>query len=311
MSYQSRKRRAPVDNDNDVNDTDPVPQSSQMQHLSTTCNSEKSSIDRLADIMSTFINHAQSNKEQVITAKGEVVPVFNPEDANLTADMWCNKVDELREIFRWSENATIYYALTKLHGLASNWYNSLKTVKHTWEEWKEMIKEAFPIHRDFYEMMGKIMNRRKQSNESYTKYYFDMTALLNLCDVTGINAVSCIIGGIDDNIVKIGAKAGNYQTPQQLYQYLSSIQESSDLRSQNKQLYKNKMLARFDKTNHGPRKSSVSTCFKCGKPGHFANKCAAQTSSDSSLSKRCDYCHSAGHFEKDCFKKKNSSGTVA
>lgn len=53
-----------------------------------------------------------------------------------------------------------------------------------------------------------MMRRRK-----YTKYYYEKCALLNAWKIYGRDAVSCIIAGIDDNVVKTGARAGNHQCP--------------------------------------------------------------------------------------------------
>lgn len=63
-------------------------------------------VDRLADIMSNLLE--TKNKTPIFgTAKGEVVPTFNPEDKEQNSEVWLNKIEELRQIFNWSEQATI------------------------------------------------------------------------------------------------------------------------------------------------------------------------------------------------------------
>jgi hypothetical protein len=48
--------------------------------------------------------------------------------------------------------------------------------------------------------------------------------LLQACNITDNEAVSCHIDGLTDRTLKNGAKAGRYETPEQLYaQYLSTL----------------------------------------------------------------------------------------
>ena len=57
-------------------------------------------------------------------------------------------------------------------------------------------------------------NRRKKIDETYTRYFFEKRALLNAVKIDGPDAVSCIIGGIDDIVVTSGARAGRHQSPE-------------------------------------------------------------------------------------------------
>lgn len=71
-----------------------------------------------------------------------------------------------------------------------------------------------------------MMQRNKCSNETYSKYFYEKMTLLNNCKISGIDAVSCLIEGIDDNVVKTSAKAGNHQRPESLFQYLSTLNDT-------------------------------------------------------------------------------------
>ncbi len=51
------------------------------------------------------------------TPKGDTLSEFNPKDKNQEAELWCNKVDELCEVYKWSEEATIHFVLSKLKDL--------------------------------------------------------------------------------------------------------------------------------------------------------------------------------------------------
>ncbi|CAG9760187.1 unnamed protein product [Ceutorhynchus assimilis] len=52
-------------------------------------------------------------------------------------------------------------------------------------------------------------------------------ALLNSCEITGVKAVSCLIVGMFDNVVKTGSKAGDHQSPESLYGYLCTLDTAS------------------------------------------------------------------------------------
>lgn len=70
-----------------------------------------------------------------------------------------------------------------------------------------------------------MLRRKKQYNETYSEYLYEINAMLINCNITGVGAVSCLIGGIVDVIVKTGAKAGKHQTLEQLYEYLCTMDD--------------------------------------------------------------------------------------
>lgn len=302
-----RNRKTVQQNSSEISDDEAV-------RLPSPSSGTNESIDRLADIMASFIK-ATEKKSAGGTTKGDVVPSFDPESLEQSAESWCKKVDELREVFGWSEDATIYFALAKLSGLAEVWYKGLRTIKFTWEEWKEKLQTAFPSKRDFYEALGEVMRRRKRPDESYAKYFYEMCGLLNACKISGVDAVSCVIGGIDDVIVKAGAKAGNHQTPESLFQYLSSLNglagpsgiQHRPPKYQHQKFRPHQSKYPYRRSHVNPTRSSKTvTCFRCGKIGHMSNACDQPE-------KRCTFCRRAGHYESECYNKKpnNQTKTVA
>lgn len=130
-----------------------------------------SPIDRLTDVMTALLKTTKG--ESTKTARGEMIPWFDPEDREQNAEMWCGKVDEVREIFRWTEETTIYYALSRMRGLAEVWYKGLPTLRFSWAEWKIKIQTAFPSQRDYYEALNDMMRRTKQPGETYAKYFYE------------------------------------------------------------------------------------------------------------------------------------------
>lgn len=63
-----------------------------------------------------------------------VIPEFDPSNRTQTIDCWLRKVNECATIYGWEDKQTIHYSLQKLIGLAKKWFESLQTVRYTWDE---------------------------------------------------------------------------------------------------------------------------------------------------------------------------------
>lgn len=309
MSSQRRKRPFPIQQPSQSERRSPSPQRNR-----SSSRTRDEALDQFTALMTAFLQRtAVRDQPSTSTMGSDAIPDFNPEDKGLTAASWCKKIDELRDIFKWSEEATIYFAMSRLKGLAEVWYKSLPSLKFTWEEWKQKLELGFPSRRDYYADLQTMMSRTKQPNETYIKYYYEKIALLNCCKIFGLDAVSCIIGGIKDNVVKTGATAGNHQSPESLYGYLSNlsiITETSNKMNEysSKPFNKNKNQ-HFRYNKNLPRIEKSIICYKCRKIGHTADVCKETTMRGSSVNKslkRCDFCHRSGHLEEECFKKKMS-----
>lgn len=280
---------------------DLVPEASRSRSSSGSIASNDS-VDRLANIMANFLQNAKS--PSVGTAKGDVVPEFYPEKREQSSEIWLNKVDELREVFNWSESTTIYFALSKLKGLAEVWYKGLQTMKYTWAEWKVKILAAFPSARDYHEVLSEMMRRKKMPHETYQKYFYEKLSLLNQCNITGKDAVSCILGDIDDTVVKAAAKAGNYCTPEDLFHYLNTLHDLRPVSNGPKAKFVQRPNGRNRPSRTENYQKDKLKCFGCGKMGHAIRDCELQRN-------RCNYCRKLGHLENNCYlknKEKAKSG---
>lgn len=246
-------------------------------------------------------NQPSTSSQRVSHAyRGDAVPVFNPQDRNQTIESWCAKIDELRVIFHWSEDTTIYYALAKLQGLAETWYKGLTSVKYSWSEWKIKLCRAFPSKRDFCEDIKTMLKRRKTPHEDFDKYYYEKLALVNACHFSGRNAVSCIIEGIDDLRITTAARAADHPDPESLFNYLRtvSVGSSTSHTPQNR----HQKHTRLHNKNH-------EHCFICGKTGHKWRTCKERPRDAQRRpqveNRDCSYCKKPGHKEVDCYRKKN------
>lgn len=273
--------------------------------------SRDEAIDRLTTVLANFVSSTVT-QEKSSSVKGEVVPSFDPENEGQSIFSWCSKVDELRDIYKWSEEATISFAITKLVGLAETWYQSLPTVKFTWNEWKQKLQEAFPSHSSYFANLQEMINREKSPDETYTRYYYEKLALLNKCKIYGPDAVSCIIGGLSSVVVKTGATAGNHQTTDSLYAYLSNL---NNLPGMSKTSGTAKSPIKHNRHRFVPTKPSKKggkpiICYRCNKPGHTANLCGVKPSTSQAVNERednrCMFCRRVGHVEENCFAKKRA-----
>lgn len=245
--------------------------------------------------------------------RGDAVPIFDPEEKNQGIGAWCRKIDQFQKVFNWSEDSTIYYALAKLRGLAQTWYTSLPSIDHSWAEWKCMLKTAFPEIDDYADKVEEMMRRKKLPGESFIRYYYEKLALINACEnITGRNAVSCIIHGLSDDNMKNSARTRDCSTPEDLFRHLSTLKECKE-----RQIH-----GKFGRNDNGkgiryfkrPREETVTsatnstppskrTCFRCGQFGHISTYCQVPQLV-------CNYCKRKGHDEKQCYAKKKVQQTT-
>lgn len=276
-------------------------------------------MDRFTGALTELVQR-MSQSSQAVEFRGDAVPTFNPEDRNQDVAVWCVKLDELRAVFGWTEETTIYYAVSKLRGLAQTWYKGLPSIQYTWAEWKQQLHAAFPYKRDYCERLKEMLARTKRNDETYIKYYYEKAAMLNGCKLYGEDAVSCLIGGLTDPTVKATARAANHTCPESLYSFLQALAVDTGVGPRNAPpSYKQSAYKRFEtgkeKRYRGHKQSyqqgeysgsgkisqsrtsmqSTVVCFGCGERGHMRNHCPKWGSfPTNSRCQKCARIHQSG-----------------
>jgi hypothetical protein len=250
-----------------------------------------------------------------MAVQSDCIPEFLPGKPNQSSVKWVDKIDQLARVNKWDENTTIQLMQNRLTGLARRWYDNLTIYTHTWDEWKALLVKTFPDHHDFAATLRQLVNREKQFHESMTQYYFGKMNLLQACNITGKYAVSCLIDGLRDRTLRNGAKAGRYETPEELYtEYLSTlVAEVAD----NETKVADRRGKGFDRRRLGTKMSpstnkrndSDSTekrilrCYNCHETGHVAGNCPKPLV-------ECGNCKLLGHEAGKCRRPKTSGPSV-
>lgn len=156
-------------------------------------------------------------------SNSNLIPEFDPSKKNQNINTWISKVNEISTLYKWHDKHIIYYVIPKLVGNAKRWYEGLTSVNYTWIEWQQKLRAAFPTSENFGQMLLDMLNKKAKFGENLEDYYYEKIALLNRCDIQGVRAVECIIFGIEDRAIRLGAQAAQVENPDKLLAYLRNV----------------------------------------------------------------------------------------
>lgn len=237
---------------------------------------------------------------------GNVIPEFDPMVKGQTIHMWLKKVEECAKLYNWGNDQIIHYALPRLVGVARTWYQALPTMSFSWPEWKNKLVDSFPSSDDYAELLSDMLSKRVKYNESLELYYYEKINLLNRCEIFGKRAVDCLLYGIEDRSLRLGAKAAKCQEPEQVLNYFQSIkQQTRDRESDRSKFLGQDKRGSVNQVNLHPRQSVTNdnknkiqsstsvVCYNCNESGHFSFRCTKKIL-------KCTVCNRLGHSTINC-----------
>ncbi|KAL0879206.1 hypothetical protein ABMA27_002989 [Loxostege sticticalis] len=134
--------------------------------------------------------------------------------------------------------------------------------------------------------------------EPLEQYFYSKLNLLNRCNIKGRQAVDCILHGIEDRSIRLGAQAAQFDLPEQVLKYLKTVKVGNTRES-----VLNANRARADKRhlNNKPTmtKNAANSskppikCFNCGLEGHPSFLCTKPI-------EKCSGCYRIGHKITSC-----------
>lgn len=257
--------------------------------------------DLTHDILNKFLDILSNVKGQSTSklSTTNVVPEFDPMAKDQTILTWLTKVEECAEIYDWNEREIIHFALPKLTGVAKTWYQGLNTVLYSWTEWKRKLIESFPCRQDYAELLTDMLAKRARYGEPLDQYYYSKINLINRCGITGRKAVDCVIHGIEDRAVRVGAQAANFREPEDVLKYLQTVRIGNNRETGDRQRSDRKLSTLSSTQNKfkiEPDKKLVIKCHNCNVEGHKSYKCTKTPH-------KCSVCNRIGHLEVYCRRK--------
>ncbi|XP_052753698.1 uncharacterized protein LOC128201270 [Galleria mellonella] len=298
---RSPRRRSPQCQSHETKGNSEQVSSTPVPPVSTSTSGSLELITIFKEVLQNM-NYSNNDRFPVIN----VIPEFDPAKRNQTIDTWILKVNECAAIYNWTERQIIHYALPKLVGLAQKWYQGLPTLLFTWEEWQNKLHLAFPSAENYGQLLTEMLACKARFDESLEEYYYEKMGLLNRCNITGKNAIDCILLGIEDMSIRTSAEAAQFSEPDKLLVFLRNVKvirkierNGVPIQSSNFEIKRPKI-----KYNLSSVESRVNyKCYNCGEDGHSYFKCKQPI-------KRCDVCRKVGHLASDgCDKKEITPST--
>lgn len=258
-----------------------------------------------------FMTTMKGAERERLPMLNNVIPEFEPMRKEQSVDVWICKVEECAQIYNWNDKHIVHYALPKLTGVAKTWYEGLPSVLYSWSEWKVKLRESFPSRINYAELLTEMLNRKGRFGESLELYYFDKINLLNRCEIKGISAVDCLIFGIEDRGIRLGAQAAEFTEPEQVLKFFKSVKpghnksttEVNKIRHNSTQMNNNNVAPSSLKGGQSQKPDNTTNnivCYNCNEIGHPFSRCPKPKVS-------CTNCNLRGHVFTDCPKIKKDN----
>jgi hypothetical protein len=224
-----------------------------------------SGIDRLVGK-----NKPTSTVSTSLSISVNIVAEFNPLENCI--EEWVNSVDEYALIHGWDDKTTSHLALGKLRGPAEIWYRGLPTKLFTWVEWRDMLLNNFKQKRNLHGALTDMMACVPGRSERLYEYVYRKLALIHKLKlpINDEEKVNLIMGGINDDQVKISVGTAGITDPHELANHL----KIHDMKNFVSTSSTNKDAIKTPQKNNAPLKNFDNrACFACHKTGHFQGDC--------------------------------------
>ncbi|XP_066256174.1 uncharacterized protein [Euwallacea similis] len=280
--------------------------------------SEKDRLQRLEKLVEKLVERnikPESAKSSSSTAfssspSDKKIAELIPSNTRFTTSMWLNSIHEECLRRNYDEKTCIRFTKDQMTSIMKAWFKTVSSYDFTWPELKLLITRTFPDNIDFAQTLKVLALRDKTVDETLTQYYFSKLYLCEACKISGENAVSCMIDGLNNPFMKQDVRAQNFLTPEALYsEYLSKCPERDipvhadpretrevvmpqEYTSQPQFIPIDVQHPQDPMTYHEMKEQDRRRCYTCKKVGHKALDCRHAPI--------CYNCSRRGHIAAKC-----------
>lgn len=238
---------------------------------------------------------------------------FDGESGKEISD-WIKDFEDIASVCLWNDIQRYLYARRLLKGAAKLAIESEKNI-NTWKGLKSILEKEFGKTVSGLLIHRQLESRRKNVNESYLEYMFQMKLIANKGNVDEESLLSYIVSGINDStinktILYEARTFSDLKSKFKIYDEMKlQIQKQRDevrTHKTNTQTQSFKSQNRVQTPGYSSQGSeSQKRCVTCGAKGHPSQSCPHKDKGP-----RCFNCNDFGHLSKLCPKKNQNQNST-
>lgn len=137
----------------------------------------------------------------------KLLPKFDPVKGDLNITQWLSK----------NEASTKHFALSSLSRVATKWRDSQPSETQNWDQWKELLKEAFPCDDDVVTLREKAQNDKWKPHQDIIENYYEKLSLCTQASMTDKESIAWIVNGLANiRFQDYLGPLGRYEKPSKL-----------------------------------------------------------------------------------------------